>query len=152
MIQKANEKGILDSTLDHLVPDDEHDVVTSGFGSFGSSNYVTAGRAADGALAMAYIPSTGTGTRAITVDMSQLAGQVQGRWYNPTNGTYTDVPGLPFANTGNRTFTTPGNNGTGANDWALVLEMPEPGRVALLGAGIALLCVLRRRPRVRRVR
>jgi hypothetical protein len=107
-----------------LVPDDNHDVVTSGYGSFGSTNYVTAARTPDGRLVMAYIPSTGTGTRSLTVDMSELAGQAQGRWYNPTSGAYTDIAGSPFANTGSRTFTTPGNNGTDTNDWALVLEIP----------------------------
>ena len=107
-----------------LVPDEAHDVVTNGFGSFGSNNYVTAARTPDGRLVMAYIPSTGTGTRSVTVDMSELSGQAQGRWYNPTNGTYTQISGSPFANTGSRTFATPGNNGTDTNDWALVLEIP----------------------------
>jgi hypothetical protein len=127
-----------------LVPDDDHEVVTSGYGSFGSTGYVTAARTPDGRLVMAYIPSTGTGARSLTVDMSELAGQAQGRWYNPTTGAYTDIAGSPFANTGSRTFTTPGNNGTGTNDWALVLDAPEPDRALLLGAGIALLCVLGR--------
>ena len=107
-----------------LEPDDAHEVVTSGFGSFGDDNYITAARTPDGRLVMAYIPSTGTGTRSFTVDMSELVNQVQARWYNPTTGVYTDVPGAPFANAGTRTFTTPGNNGTGTNDWALVLEAP----------------------------
>jgi hypothetical protein len=131
-----------------LVPDDDHEVVTSGYGSFGSTNYVTAARTPDRGLVMAYVPSTGTGTRSLTVDMSELAGQAQGRWYNPTSGAYTTISGSPFANTGSRSFATPGNNGTGTNDWALVLEvLPEPGRALLLGSGIALLGVLARRRR-----
>jgi hypothetical protein len=127
-----------------LVPDDHHEVVTSGYGSFGSADYVTAARTADRGKVMAYIPSTGTGARSLTVDMSELAGQAQGRWYNPTTGVSTDIAGSPFANMGSRTFITPGNNGSGTNDWALVLDAPEPNRTLLLGAGIALLHILTR--------
>ncbi|MBM4085372.1 MAG: DUF4038 domain-containing protein, partial [Planctomycetes bacterium] len=49
-------------------------------------------------------------------------GPANARWYNPTNGTYAAVEGSPFANRGSRDFTTRGDNGTGANDWVLVLE------------------------------
>ena len=106
-----------------LVPDSTHQVLTDGFGSFGSNNYVTAASTPGGRLVMAYIPSTGTGRRTLRVDMSALSGPAQGRWYNPTSGEYTPISGSPFANTDSRTFTTPGNNGTGTNDWALVLEV-----------------------------
>jgi len=37
------------------------------------------------------------------------------------NGQYTTVAGAPFPNTSGRELTTPGDNGTGANDWVLVL-------------------------------
>jgi hypothetical protein len=107
-----------------LVPDKSHAVVTGGYGSYGGTDYVTAGRTPDGKLVMAYVPSNGTATRTLTVDMSKLAGQAQARWYNPTSGAYTTVTGSPFANSGSRMFTTPGNNGTGTSDWALVLETP----------------------------
>lgn len=105
-----------------LVPDFNHSVVTSGFGTFGGYNYVTAARSVDGELIMAYIPSTGTTHSSITVNMAKLSSQAIGRWYNPTNGVYTTISGSPFNNTGLRTFTTPGNNGTGTNDWLLLLQ------------------------------
>lgn len=112
-----------------LVPDQEHSVVTSGYGTFGrddrtpGGDYVTAARTRDGSLIMAYVPSTGTGTRTITVDMTRLSQPAVGRWYNPTNGTFTAIQdGRPLPNSGRRDFTTPGDNGTGANDWVLVLE------------------------------
>ncbi len=72
---------------------------------------------------MAYIPSTGTGTRTITVNLARLSGPAHARWYNPTDGTYLAIDGSPFANSGLREFTTPGDNGTGTNDWVLVLEV-----------------------------
>jgi hypothetical protein len=71
---------------------------------------------------MAYVPSTGTNPRTITVDMAKLSGPANARWYNPTSGSYASIDESPLANSGSRDFTTPGDNGTGANDWILVLE------------------------------
>lgn len=111
-----------------LVPDQDHSVVTKGYGTFGvddrtpGGDYVTAARTPNGTLVMAYIPSTETGRRTITVNMANLSGPVSARWYNPTNGTYLSIPGSPFTNSGHREFITPGDNGTGTNDWVLILE------------------------------
>lgn len=111
-----------------LAPDQDHAVVTKGYGAFGKddrtadADYVTAARTGDGRLVMAYVPSTGTGTRTITVNMAKLSRAAQARWYNPTDGKYLAIDGSPFANSGLREFTTPGDNGTGTNDWVLVLE------------------------------
>lgn len=60
--------------------------------------------------------------RTITVDMAKLDGAARARWYNPTDGTSTMIDGSPLANKGSRDFATPGDNGTGTNDWVLVLE------------------------------
>jgi len=116
-----------------LVPDQDHSVVTKGYGTFGEDDrtpggdYVTAARTGDGTLVMAYVPSTGTKPRAITVDMTKLSGTALARWYNPTDGKYSAVAGSPFANSGSREFITPGDNGTGTNDWVLVLETMRAG-------------------------
>ena len=106
-----------------LVPDDDHLVVVSGYGSYSAtgsvqaSNYVTAARTPDGRLVMAYVPEGQT----IGVDMSKLAARVRARWYDPTNGTYRRVPGSPFNNAGTRGFSPPGENADGDPDWVLVL-------------------------------
>jgi hypothetical protein len=102
-----------------LVPDQAHTVVTSGYGTFGADDYVTAARTASGDLVMAYVPTA----RTVTVDMSQLSGPVRARWYDPAAGTVTNIVGSPFANAGMVDFTTPGNNadGAGNEDWVLVL-------------------------------
>lgn len=111
-----------------LVPDLDHTVVTGGYGTFGKDDfssggdYVTAARTRDGNLVMAYVPPTDTGTRTITVNLAKLSGAAQTRWYNPTDGKYRAIHGSPFTNSGSRGFTTPGDNGTGTNDWVLVLE------------------------------
>lgn len=111
-----------------LEPDQDHQLVTAGFGTFGKDDrtaggdYITAARTSDGRTVMAYIPSTGTESRIFTLNMAKLAGPVQARWYNPTNGTYTTIDGSPLANRGSRDFASPGDNGTGTNDWVLILE------------------------------
>ena len=109
----------------NLVPDQTHSVVTAGYGTFqdcclsANSDYVTAARTPDGKLVVAYMPTV----RTITVDMSQLAGPVTARWYDPTNGAYIAISGSPFANTGSQQFTPAGNNSGGDGDWVLVLEV-----------------------------
>ena len=108
-----------------LVPDQQHSFVTQGFGTFAStgsvnnSDYVTAAVTSDHKLGMAYVPSA----RTLTVDMTQLAGPVNARWYDPTNGTYATISDAPLDNVGPRDFTTPGKNSAGDGDWVLVLEL-----------------------------
>ena len=108
----------------NLVPDQSHTIVTAGYGTFsstdslGANNYVTAASTPDGALVMAYMPAIST----ITVNMSTLSGAATAQWYDPTNAAYTAIPGSPFANTGTRQFTPPGNNSGGNGDWVLLLE------------------------------
>jgi hypothetical protein len=108
-----------------LIPDQGHAIITSGYGtlgnnstSVGSNDYATASRLSDGSLVMAYIPMA----RTFTVNMAKLSGSVTARWFDPTSGSYATVSGSPFANTGSRQFTTPGNNAAGDPDWVLVLS------------------------------
>ena len=64
----------------------------------------------------------GAAPRTFAVDLAALRGPARARWFNPTSGAYTEIgAGLP--NTGPRSFTTPGDNGTGAADWVLVLDV-----------------------------
>jgi len=87
-------------------------------GSITANTCATAARTSDGSLVMAYMPTI----RTITVDMSKLASVATARWYDPTNGEYANINGSPFANTGSRKFTPPGNNSSGDGDWVLMLE------------------------------
>ena len=84
-----------------------------------TNDYATAARASDGSAILIYMPTS----RTITVDMSKITGSsVTARWFDPTNNTYSTVAGSPFANSGSRQFTPPGNNAEGSSDWVLVLE------------------------------
>ena len=108
-----------------LVPDSTHQVVTAGYGTYNGSNqnlttatYCTTSWITTGSLALTYCPNPSR----LTVDLAQFSGPVTAQWYDPSNGTYTAVPGAPFPNSGNQDFTTPGNNHDGDPDWVLVLK------------------------------
>jgi hypothetical protein len=111
-----------------LVPDTNHTVVISGYGTFSSTghvadnDYLTAARTLDGSLAIAYTPIV----RQFTVDMSKLSAPATTRWYDPSSGTFVPINGSPFANSGTRDFTPPGNNSDGDGGWVLVLETNPP--------------------------
>jgi hypothetical protein len=108
-----------------LVPDQDHSTVTAGLGTFGDvdtrvskSDYCTAARTRDGETVVAYVPTS----RAITVNMAKLRGPAQGRWFDPSNGSYQEIAGGPLANSGSKQFTPPGKNHDGDEDWVLLLE------------------------------
>jgi hypothetical protein len=115
-----------------LVPDQTHQLVTTGYGAFsttdpvGTNDYVTAAKTPDGALAMAYLPTMPAGG-TITVDMTQLAGPAFASWYDPSRGRSSPVAGSPLDNSDPaRVFAPPGKNGDGDDDWVLVLETTPP--------------------------
>ncbi len=105
-----------------LVPDQNHAVVTAGFGTYGTDDYATAASTSDGKLAIVYMPSS----RTITVDLSKFAGTVSARWYDPGAGTFATDSGSPYANSGSQEFAPPGPNAAGDGDWVLVLEASSP--------------------------
>jgi hypothetical protein len=108
----------------NLVPDQDHSVVTAGYGTFSNTGHVadnycaTAARTPDGGLVLAFLPSGQT----VTVDMTKLGSSAKAQWYDPTNGTYATISGSPFPNIGPRNFTPPGANSAGDKDFVLVLE------------------------------
>jgi hypothetical protein len=66
----------------------------------------------DGAWLVAYVPP---GVRECALDIREAT---VARWFNPTSGQYVDAP----------TLTTPGDNGTGEDDWVLVVTRPPATR------------------------
>jgi hypothetical protein len=99
------------------------DLVLAGGGTRGTPGYVTAALAEGGSHLLAYVPPTGVAARAITVDLAALSAPARARWFNPATGAWTLIAGP--AGEGPTTFTTPGDNGTGMNDWVLVLDTPR---------------------------
>jgi hypothetical protein len=109
-----------------LVPDEDHMVVTAGFGDSGDLNsrasqiaFCTTSLTPDGSFVVVYLPTP----RDITVNMKSLKGAANGKWFDPTNGVYVPIPGGPFPNTGTRHFAPPRTNrGDDDDDWVLLLE------------------------------
>jgi hypothetical protein len=94
------------------VPDQKHEVVTSGLREFNGLDYLAAALTSDGNTMIAYMPTR----RAITVDLKRLSGkQVHGWWFNPRDGTATSIGYFP---TGAVQQFRPPSEG----DWALVLD------------------------------
>lgn len=104
-----------------LEPEKNHEVVTEGYGD-GVATALTA-RTADKRLSVTYIPSTGTDSRRLAVDLAQFSGPIIARWFNPADGQWKRVHDTPLLNRGSHPFITPGDNGTKTNDWLLVLEV-----------------------------
>ena len=77
------------------------------------NDYVTAARSDDGRLAVVYVPSS----RTITVDPTLLAGETTAQWVDPASGKRLAVPV-------SGTFTTPGRNAGGDQDWLLLFRAP----------------------------
>jgi hypothetical protein len=107
-----------------LVPDQDHTLVTAGFGTYvdsgsvNDSDYVTAARTADGRLAIAYIPSG----KPITVQLGAMSQPVVAQWYDPGSGTFVPIGSSAIENVGEQVFQAPGGNSDGDPDWVLLLE------------------------------
>jgi hypothetical protein len=101
-----------------LVPDEAFEVLTTGQGARGSIDYPVLAFTRDRRLAIAYIPKD----EPIGIDLGKLTGPVRARFYDPTSGEFTPVPGSPFVANGERSFQVPGRNASGDSDWALVLD------------------------------
>ncbi|MDH7571846.1 MAG: DUF4038 domain-containing protein, partial [Armatimonadota bacterium] len=88
------------------------------------NDYVAAACAWDGGeatLGLAYVPPTGTATRTLRVALDRFAAAPAVRWYNPYTGAWTNLGTFP--NRGTRNFVTPGDNGSGSNDWVLYVAV-----------------------------
>jgi len=108
-----------------LVPDQDHSILTAGFGTYGTlqtrvseSDYATAAATPNGSLVVVYMPAA----RAITINMKSLKASARARWFDPTNAAYQEIPGGPFANSGSHVFTPPAKNHDRDSDWVLVLN------------------------------
>ena len=102
-------------------------LVTSANGNQASAggNYVAAAQADDGSFLWAYVPPTGGGAQNLTVDLRSLRGNARARFWDPTNGNYTDASAGAYSlpnSTAAQAFATPGANSAGDNDWILVLD------------------------------
>lgn len=94
------------------------ELVTEGVGDLGDSNYIASAATPDGTLLVAYVPPANEAP--FTIDMEALSGSARARWFNPTTAEYTPIG--TFANVGTQVFDVPGDNGSGWDDWVLVID------------------------------
>ena len=98
-----------------LVPDQDHTILTDGFGSYDSGGdvldnaYATAAATADGSLVVVYVPTA----RTIQLDRSRLKPGLVAEWFDPTNGERRPA---------SQPFTTPGKNSAGDQDWVFIAK------------------------------
>ena len=81
----------------NLVPDQSHKIVTSGYGTYNTTNenlttstYATTAWITDGSLAIVYTPVATT----LALNMTNFSKPMNVSWYDPTTGISTTVPGL----------------------------------------------------------
>ena len=99
-------------------------LITSGGGTDTDPNYVAAAATPSGTLFVAYLPPTHEKT--ITVNTVGMGKSLVASWFDPTNGKYSNIPGSPFANSGEIKFTQENTNSRGDKDWVLVLSSEKP--------------------------
>jgi hypothetical protein len=101
-----------------LTPDINGQIITSGKGKFGDMDYITAAYLTDYSKIIIYIPPTGNSPRNFALDAKIKPMNYTSYWFSPVNGTkQTATFGSRYSE-----IQTPGNNGSGQNDWILVLD------------------------------
>jgi len=110
------------------------DLVTSGVGTSGKSDFITSALTENRHWLLAYVPVTKSGARTFSVDMGALDGPARARWFDPATGTYLSIgDGQPHAAAGSQSFTTPGKRADGTDDWVLVVDT-EPDACGVITA------------------
>ena len=102
-----------------LMPDLEDTLVTAGRGD--GTRLIPVSRTPDRKLAVLYIPADGRGPRPFTVNLSSFPGPVTAHWFNPAKDASLLAHATVLPNRAQQTLSTPGDNGTGVNDWVLIL-------------------------------
>lgn len=134
-----------------LIPDQDHELVVSGYDGFsgliGKISAYAESSAWTSRLASRIRKMTGLGSipsnnyataartsdnslmiaylpslRTISVDLSKLPGPATARWFDPTSGEYIAAGNSLLAPSEKREFTPPGKNAAGDGDWVLIIE------------------------------
>ena len=104
----------------NLVPDIDRRLIAEGVGTYGKTDFATAAYLPDYTLIAIYLPPSGKEKRNLVINVSEIKGEVQAKWFNPVSGKYQ--PSV-FNISGKKLKTiTPGDHGDGTNDWILLIE------------------------------
>ena len=110
----------------NMFPDTTHSVITSGYGVFGLTNYVSCASAIDGHVTMVYFPTNQTAT----MNLGSMSCVIRARWFDPTTGFYSTAGSGQYNPYGSVTFTPP-TNASNAADEVLVFD-PQPNTTAVI--------------------
>lgn len=100
-----------------LEPDLDGSLLIEGLGV--GEDEAVAARAADGSLALVYVPTA----RRVRLRLDRLAGpHLTAAWYDPTSGRLEPVAGPPLTAQGARGFEIAKLNSAGASDWLLIVR------------------------------
>lgn len=117
--QMKNIKAFLESIAWYnLIPAINQDVIVKGKGIYGAEDYVTVSQSPDKKMFVAYFPPTGKVKRPVSIPLGKNKIKLI-RWYNPVNGNYSNGTGMVISNDV-ALLETPGDNGSGYNDWVLI--------------------------------
>jgi hypothetical protein len=83
-------------------------------------DYVAAAQTQDGTLLLAYVPPWSNGPQHLDLDLRSMRKPLRARWWDPTSARFSVVAERSPDSV--ETFTTPGTNHAGSNDWVLVLD------------------------------
>ncbi|HVU26094.1 MAG TPA: DUF4038 domain-containing protein [Opitutus sp.] len=106
-----------------LVPERDGRWITAGRGD--GAGRAEAAATPDGKLLVAYVPAGTDAVRVLTLDLSGLAGPAEAEWFDPAAEAAPVAARGKIPNAPRRVFKTPGANGSGANDWVLVIRVPD---------------------------
>jgi hypothetical protein len=84
----------------------------------GGTDWIVSSAADDKSCLLAYVPDPHSGS--FGVDMTKLGSNASAYWIDPTNGQRTFIASL--VSVGSHTFTVPGANAGGDNDWVLLVQ------------------------------
>ncbi|HSL87338.1 MAG TPA: DUF4038 domain-containing protein, partial [Bacteroidales bacterium] len=103
-----------------LVPDMNHEFLTSGFGTWKKEDYVVAAVSSDNKLAVIYTPVR----HDLQFDLGELAeGKITAVWFDPTNGKSVPVEDFPVGGSSKVTISSPLENSSGTSDFVFLIEV-----------------------------
>ncbi len=108
-----------------LVPDIHGKIISTGVGEYGKTDYIVAAQTPDKLSTVVYLPPSKEDVRKFDVLIGNRSGSFKARWFDPTNNQYLAAKEGLLPGTALHSFTSPGKNSAGSNDWILVIEAIE---------------------------
>ena len=93
-------------------------------GQLPGDRHIAVAASPEGDLLLAYVPPNAAGIRNFALDLSYVRRGTRARWYDPSTGVFLPGARLP-SKEAEVELESPGKNGSGVNDWVLLVDTPE---------------------------